>query len=110
MSKCKELDHALKEIINNIPTKIVDFAESGKPKMTYYTGNWQTDILNNYTEKQAEKIFKKMNKLHEDPRIMFFQKRNADIKIGTWSEYGEKPAEIITSYDYMVVRSGNEKQ
>jgi|TARA_E500000318_G_C3430267_1_gene160809 hypothetical protein len=110
MGQCKELDHHLKEIINRIPDKIMEFAESGKPKMTYYTGSWQTDILNNYTEKQSEKIFKKMQKLQKDPRIMFFQKRNKPIKIGTWSEYGEKPEQIIESYDYLVVRSGNAKQ
>lgn len=104
MRKSKELDHHLKSIIDDIPNKIVKFADGVDKKMTYYTGNWQTDILNNYTEKQAEKIFKKMQKLQEDKRLMFFQKRNEPIKIGTWSEYGEKPGETIYSYNYIVMR------
>ena len=106
LRKSKELDHYLKEIINHIPSKIEKFAEGQDAKMVYYTGNWQTDILNNYTDKQAEKIFKKMQKLQEDKRIAFFQKKNRPIEIGTYSEYGEKPAETIYSYEYIVVRRG----
>jgi len=105
MRKVKELDHHLKSIIDNVPTKIMDFRDTKlESKMTYYTGNWATDIMNNYTEKQAEKIFKKMAKIMDDPKLAFVQKKNDPIKIGTWSEYGEKPEEIITSYSYIVLR------
>jgi hypothetical protein len=72
--------------------------------MTYYTGNWRTDVLNNYTEKQSEKIFKKMSKFVENDKLAFFQKRNKPIEIGTWSEYGEQEPETIYSYDYIIVR------
>ena len=105
MRKSKELDHHLKHIIDGVPVKLEQFANGNSNKMVYYTGNWHTDVVNNYTEKQAEKIFKKMAKIHDKyPEIAFFQKRNQDIKIGTWSEYGERPEEIITSFDYIVLR------
>ena len=54
--KSKELDHYLKSVINSVPTKLESFMSSEDKKMTYYTGNWATDVLNNYTEKQSEKI------------------------------------------------------
>ena len=50
------------------------FIDSDKSKITYYTGNWATDVMNNFTEKQSEKIFKKMNKMmSSNPNIMFFK-------------------------------------
>ena len=38
-------------------------------------------------------------------RVLFFQKRNKNIDIGTWSEYGENLPESISNYDYICVRS-----
>ena len=49
---------------------------SGEKKLTYYTGNWATDVLNNFTEKQSEKIFKNMSKYMSIPDVSFFQKKN----------------------------------
>jgi uncharacterized protein with NAD-binding domain and iron-sulfur cluster len=51
-----------------------------------------------------KKIFKKMAKIMDDPKLAFFQKKNKDIQIGTWSEYGEQAPETITSYEYIVMR------
>ena len=102
--KTKELDHYLKAIINKIPNQIDRFIEGDQPKMTYYTGNWAIDVLNNYTEKQAEKIFKKMSKYMNNKDLMFCQRKNKNIEIGTWSEYGENPPETISSYDYIIIR------
>ena len=102
--KTKELDHYLKAIINKIPNQIDRFIEGDQPKMTYYTGNWATDVLNNYTEKQAEKIFKKMSKYMNNKDLMFCQRKNKNIEIGAWSEYGENPPETISSYDYIIIR------
>ena len=48
---------------------------SNDTKMTYYTGNWATDVLNNYTEKQSEKIFKTMSKFMSNPNLQFFQRK-----------------------------------
>ena len=36
--------------------------------------------------------------------LQFFQKRNANIEIGTWSEYGENEPQTITSFEYIVIR------
>jgi len=102
--KSKELDHYLKSVINSVPKKLDNFIDSTDNKMTYYTGNWSTDVANNFTEKQSEKIFKTMSKYMDNDNLQFFQKKNKNIEIGTWSEYGENPPESITSYDYIVIR------
>ena len=39
-----------------------------------------------------------------NPDVSFFQKKNKNIEIGTWSEYGENPPESISSYDFIVIR------
>ena len=102
--KSKELDHYLKSVINSVPKKLDNFIDSTDNKMTYYTGNWSTDVANNFTEKQSEKIFKTMSKYMDNDNLQLFQKKNKNIEIGTWSEYGENAPESITSYDYIVIR------
>ena len=102
--KSKELDHYLKSVINSVPKKLEDFVLSDDTKMTYYTGNWATDVADNFTEKQSEKIFKTMSKYMSNDNLQFFQRKNKNIDIGTWSEYGENEPESITSYDYIVIR------
>ena len=102
--KSKELDQYLKTVINSVPKKLDGFMNGNDKKMTYYTGNWATDVLNNYTEKQSEKIFKKMSKYMTNKDLMFVQRKNKNIEIGTWSEYGENPPETISSYDYIIIR------
>ncbi len=57
-TKSKELDHYLKSVISGVPKKLDHFLSGNENKMTYYTGNWSTDVCNNFTEKQSEKIFK----------------------------------------------------
>ena len=89
------------------PQKIDNFIEGSDKSMTYYTGNWATDVLNNFTEKQSEKIFKTMSKYMDNNGLQFFQKKNKNIEIGTWSEYGENEPESISSYDYIVIRRAN---
>ena len=39
-----------------------------------------------------------------NPNLQFFQRKNKNIEIGTWSEYGEQEPETISSYDYIVIR------
>ena len=102
--KSKELDHYLKNVISGVPKKLDHFINSNESKMTYYTGNWATDVCNNFTEKQSEKIFKTMSKYMNNNGLQFFQKKNKNIEIGTWSEYGENAPESISSYDYIVIR------
>ena len=45
-----------------------------------------------------------MSKYMNNDSLQFFQKKNKNIEIGTWSEYGENEPESITSYDYIVIR------
>ena len=104
MRKTKELDHHLKHIINSVPINLEKFENNKEKKITYYTGNWATDVMNNFTEKQSEKIFKNMSKYMDNPSLTFFQKKNKDIEIGTWSEYGENEPESISSYDYIIIK------
>ena len=74
--KTKELDHYLKRIILKVPDKIQQFIdeENGEFSMTYYTGNWSQHIYDNFTELQAEKIFKRMAQFQN--KISFVQKKN----------------------------------
>jgi len=102
--KSKELDHYLKSVISGVPAKIDHFTNGTDKQMTYYSGNWATDVCNNFTEKQSEKIFKNMSKYMDRDDLQFFQRRNKDIKIGTWSEYGENEPETITSFEYIIIR------
>ena len=102
--KSKELDHYLKHIINNVPQKIEHFLNGNDKSMTFYTGNWAEDVANNFTEKQSEKIFKTMAKFVDSGKLQFFQKKNKDIKIGSWSEYGEREPYAISSFDYIIIR------
>ena len=105
MRKTKELDHHLKHIINNVPINLEKFIDSNKSKVTYYTGNWAKDVLDNFTEKQSEKIFKKMAKImNNNPNVVFVQKRMKPIKVGTWSEYGEQEASTILGYEYYAIK------
>ena len=103
-TKSKELDHYLKSVISGVPKQLDHFINSNESKMTYYTGNWSTDVCNNFTEKQSEKIFKNMSKYMDRGDLQFFQKRKKNIEIGTWSEYGENEPESISYFDYIVIR------
>ena len=105
--KSKELDHYLKSVISGVPKKLDNFIEGSDKSITYYTGNWATDVADNFTEKQSEKIFKNMSKYINNNNLQFFQRKNKNIEIGTWSEYGENEPESITSYDYIVIRRAN---
>ena len=59
--KSKELDHYLKNVISGVPKKLDNFIDGNEKTMTYYTGNWASDVADNFTEKQSEKIFKTMS-------------------------------------------------
>tara|TARA_E500000178_G_scaffold111384_1_gene111182 strand:+ start:379 stop:699 length:321 start_codon:yes stop_codon:yes gene_type:complete len=105
MRKTKELDHHLKHIINNVPINLERFEISKDKKITYYTGNWSTDVAANFTEKQSEKIFKKMKKIMDNnPNIIFTQKRMKPIQVGSWSEYGEQEPHTINGFEYIAMK------
>ena len=99
----KVIDRWLKSEIEAIPERLIKFREAGKEnKMTYYTGNWSKDVQDNLTERQSEKLFKKMFKIQETPGLQFFQKKMTPIKVGA-NDYDE--AETITGFQYIVMRT-----
>ena len=99
----KVIDRWLKSEIEAIPERLIKFRESGKEnKMTYYTGNWSKDVQDNLTERQSEKLFKKMFKIQDTPGLAFVQKKMSPIKVGA-NDYDE--AETITGFQYIVMRT-----
>ena len=103
----KELDPYLRARIGEARFNLEQLIKPSNPRGTkrvYYLGNFRKDVLDNFTEKQSEKIFKTMSKYMNNNDLQFFQKKNKNIEIGTWSEYGENEPESISSYDYIVIR------
>ena len=99
----KQIDRWLKSEIEAIPERLIKFRETSKEnKMTYYTGNWSKDVQDNLTERQSEKLFKKMFKIQDTPGLAFFQKKMSPIKVGA-NDYDE--AETITCFQYIVMRT-----
>ena len=89
--KVKELDPYIK---SRIGEALIQLGELIKPSnlsgtsRVYYTGNWSKDIYDNYTEKQAETIFKKVEKLK--PHLTFYQSKLESFKDEdgkTWGGY-----------------------
>ena len=93
MRKVKELDPYIKARIGEA---LIQLGELTKPSnrsgtsRLYYTGNWAKDIFDNYTEKQAETIFKKVEKLK--PHLTFFQSKLESFK--------DEDGKIWGGYDY----------
>ena len=91
--KVKELDPYIK---SRIGEALIQLGELIKPSnlsgtsRVYYTGNWAKDIYDNYTEKQAETIFKKVEKLK--PHLTFYQSKLESFK--------DEDGKIWGGYDY----------
>ena len=69
----KEIDHYLKSLIKDVPDKLDRFYNSNEKSMVYYVGNFAEDVLNNFTEKQSEKLFKKIRGYHDN--YVFLQRK-----------------------------------
>ena len=93
--KSKELDHYVKQ---NIGEALLQLRELAKPSnkvgtgKIYYVGNWVNDIYNNYTEKQAQKIFDNINQYRD--KLDFFQVKSNIV----YENVDETP---IQSYEYI---------
>jgi len=90
--KTKELDHHLKNIIGKVPDMLKNFIKSDDQQLLYYSGEWAKDVYDNFTDKQAEKIFKKIEKIQ--PKLMFFQKK--------LPEFSDEEGNVYGGYDYIV--------
>jgi hypothetical protein len=93
--KTKEIDHYVKQ---NVGEALLQLRELSKPSnrsgvsRVYYTGNWVNDIYNNYTEKQAQKIFDNASQYRD--KLDFFQ-----VKLNeTYEDYNEK---TLQAYEYI---------
>jgi hypothetical protein len=93
--KSKEIDHYVKQ---NVGEALLQLRELSKPSnrsgvsRVYYTGNWVNDIYNNYTEKQAQKIFDNANQYRD--KLDFFQVKLKE----TYEDYNEK---TLQAYEYV---------
>ena len=76
MRKVKELDPYIKARVGEALIQLTELTKQSNSTGTsklYYTGNWAKDIYDNYTEKQAEVIFKKVDDLKS--KLTFFQSK-----------------------------------
>ena len=93
--KTKEIDHYVKQ---NVGEALLQLRELVKPSnksgvsRVYYTGNWVNDIYNNYTEKQAQKIFDNANQYRD--KLDFFQVKLKE----TYEDYNEN---TLQAYEYV---------
>ena len=93
--KSKEIDHYVKQ---NVGEALLQLRELSKPSnksgvsKVYYTGNWVNDIYNNYTEKQAQKIFDNANQYRD--KLDFFQVKLKE----TYEDYNEN---TLQAYEYV---------
>jgi hypothetical protein len=94
----KELDKYLKNVIKKVPEAIQSFLDdkNGEYQMVYYVGNWQDDVLNNFTQIQADKIFAEMRKFQD--QCYFFQKKVHGL------EYEDAKENKYQTYEYQVRR------
>jgi len=91
----KELDPYLKARIGEAVIQVRELAKpsniSGTSKV-YYTGNWVKDIHNNFTNKQAQKIFDNVRQFTD--KLDFFQKKSEIV-------YYDTDDTPIQAYDYI---------
>ena len=91
--KVKELDPYIKARVGEAFLKLEGLLKPSNPSGTirlYYTGQWAKDIYDNYTLKQAEVLFKKVEKLK--PHLTFYQSKLSTFKDHEGVEW--------TGYDY----------
>ena len=91
--KVKELDPYIKARVGEALLKLEGLIKQSNLPGTsrlYYTGQWAKDVYDNYTNKQAAVIFKKVEKLK--PHLTFYQS-----KLETFTDHDGKE---WTGYDY----------
>ena len=93
MRKVKELDPYIKSRVGEALLQLDGLTKpSNRPGTSklYYTGQWAKDVYDNFTNKQASVIFKKVRKL--EPQLTFFQSKLESFKDEDGKEWG--------GYDY----------
>ena len=93
----KELDPYLRARIGEARLQLEQLIKPSNPSGTsrvYYVGNFQKDVLDNFTEKQSNKIFAAMEKLHK--HVHLFQKKVPSFKDADGVEW--------SGYEYIAVK------
>ena len=93
----KELDPYLRARIGEARIQLENLIKPSNRSGTsrvYYLGNFRKDVLDNFTEKQANKIFAAMEKLHE--HVHLFQKKVPSFKDADGVEW--------SGYEYIAVK------
>jgi hypothetical protein len=72
-------------------------------KEVYYLGNFQEDVLNNFSQKQAENIFKKMKEYQNINCLTFFQRKIKAVKNAELLEMNVN-VEPTHFYEYIVCK------
>jgi hypothetical protein len=70
-------DDYLKPVILDSIKKVEEFAKTKRrgDRIVYYEGNFQEDVLNNFSPSESEQIFDTMKKYLNDVRFIFLQKK-----------------------------------
>ena len=70
-------DSYIKPLILEAVNKVEDFTKNKRKgeQIVYYEGNFQEDVLNNFSNKESEEIFNTMKKHLNDYRLIFLQKK-----------------------------------
>ena len=94
-------DEYIKPLILQAVNKVEDFKKNKQKgdKIVYYEGNFQEDVLNNFSLKQSEEIFESMKRYLNDSRLIFLQKK---IKIGNVNNDISENQEPKHFYSYIV--------
>ena len=93
----KELDPYLRARIGEARFNLEQLIKPSNPsgtKRVYYLGNFQKDVLDNFTEKQSIKIFAAMEKLHG--HVHLFQKKVPSFK--------DADGVVWSGYEYIAVK------
>jgi hypothetical protein len=70
-------DPYLKPLVLEAIKKVEEFAwfKNKGEQAIYYEGNFQEDVLNNFSQKESERIFTTMSRYLNDNRLLFLQKK-----------------------------------
>ena len=93
----KELDPYLRARIGEARFNLEQLIKPSNPsgtKRVYYLGNFRKDVLDNFTEKQSNKIFAAMEKLHK--HVHLFQKKVPSFKDADGVEW--------SGYEYIAIK------
>jgi len=99
-------DPYLKPIILESLDKIneVLWLKKSGTKEIYYEGNFQEDVLNNFSQRQSNKIFSKMNEYKKHNCLTFFQRKVKAVKNHELLEMDENK-EPTYFYEYIVSKA-----